>query len=94
MAMKPQPIQGVNLGYVVELYERYLENPDSVDRATRAVFDTWRPVDAEAREPRGVPEFQTIVGVANLAEGIWRHRSIRSAPPRREIPRSCPKRTG
>jgi len=73
MAMKPEPIQGVNLGYVVELYERYLENPDSVDRATRAVFDTWRPVDAEAREPRAVPEFQTIVGVANLAECIRRY---------------------
>ena len=71
--MKPEPIQGVNLGYVVELYERYLENPDSVDRATRAVFDTWRPVDAEPREPREAPEFQTIVGTANLAECIRRY---------------------
>src|SRR5262245_10518294 len=71
--MKPEPIQGVNLGYVVELYERYRENPDSVDRATRAVVDTWRPVDPESREPREAPEFQTIVGVANLAECIRRY---------------------
>ena len=96
--MKPEPIQGVNLGYVVEPYERYLENPDSVDRATRAVFDTWRPVDAEPREPREAPEFQTIVGTANLAECIRRYGHLAaqidplgSTPPG---DRSCLKSTG
>jgi 2-oxoglutarate dehydrogenase E1 component len=72
--MKLDSIHGINLGYVVELYERYLQNPESVDPATRAVFETWRPV--EAAEPAPSPpaaDLQKIVGVANLAECIRRY---------------------
>ena len=32
---------GPNAGYVLDLYERYLQNPSSIDRETRAVFDSW-----------------------------------------------------
>ena len=32
---------GPNAGYVLELYERYRQNPASVDAGTRAIFDTW-----------------------------------------------------
>ncbi|MGH9257103.1 MAG: 2-oxoglutarate dehydrogenase E1 component [Vicinamibacterales bacterium] len=72
--MTPEPIQGVNLGYVVELYERYRESPDSVDPATRAVFETWRPVEAtEASETPSTGKLHLIVGVANLAECIRRY---------------------
>ena len=31
---------GPNAGYVLELYERYRQNPASVDAAARAIFDT------------------------------------------------------
>jgi 2-oxoglutarate dehydrogenase E1 component len=34
---------GANAGYVYELYERYLQDPRSVDEATRAQFATWTP---------------------------------------------------
>jgi len=34
---------GPNAGYVLELYERYQQNPASVDAATRAIFDKWSP---------------------------------------------------
>lgn len=34
---------GPNAGYVLELYERYRQNPETVDAATRAVFDVWNP---------------------------------------------------
>ena len=34
---------GPNAGYVLELYERYLQNPANVDPQTRAIFDTWSP---------------------------------------------------
>jgi 2-oxoglutarate dehydrogenase E1 component len=68
--MKLDSIQGINLGYVVELYERYQRDPESVDPATRAVFERWRPADAA--EP-AVGDIQTIVGVANLAECIRRY---------------------
>src|SRR3989442_9297503 len=37
---------GPNAGYVLELYERYLQNHASVDAATRAIFDTWSPEPA------------------------------------------------
>ncbi|GHO42533.1 2-oxoglutarate dehydrogenase E1 component [Ktedonospora formicarum] len=32
---------GPNAGYVLELYERYQQNPASIDEATRAIFDSW-----------------------------------------------------
>jgi 2-oxoglutarate dehydrogenase E1 component len=34
---------GPNAGYVLELYERYKQDPDSVDAATRAIFAQWKP---------------------------------------------------
>ncbi len=34
---------GPNLGYVLELYERYREDPDSVDEGAREFFESWSP---------------------------------------------------
>ncbi|HET7478436.1 MAG TPA: 2-oxoglutarate dehydrogenase E1 component [Rubrobacteraceae bacterium] len=34
---------GPNLGYVLELYERYREDPGSVDESAREFFETWSP---------------------------------------------------
>src|SRR5262245_25647055 len=34
---------GPNAGYVLELYERYQQDPQSVDAATRAFFERWTP---------------------------------------------------
>src|SRR6187455_2310028 len=42
------PFEGVNAGYVLELYERYRQNPESVDPATREAFKSWTPSDLEA----------------------------------------------
>jgi ABC-2 type transport system ATP-binding protein len=39
---------GPNLGYVLELYERYRENPESVDEQSREFFKNWSPPRAEA----------------------------------------------
>jgi 2-oxoglutarate dehydrogenase E1 component len=41
--MTAGPFGGVNAAYVQELYERYRQNPESVDPATRAAFETWTP---------------------------------------------------
>ncbi len=38
---------GPNAGYVLDLYERYLQDPNSVDAETRAVFATWSAPQAE-----------------------------------------------
>jgi 2-oxoglutarate dehydrogenase E1 component len=34
---------GPNLGYVLELYDSYLKDPDSVDETTREFFENWSP---------------------------------------------------
>jgi ABC-2 type transport system ATP-binding protein len=34
---------GPNLGYVLELYEMYRKDPESVDARIRRFFETWRP---------------------------------------------------
>jgi ABC-type polysaccharide/polyol phosphate transport system ATPase subunit len=39
---------GPNLGYVLELYETYREDPESVDERTRKFFETWSPPRVEA----------------------------------------------
>jgi hypothetical protein len=39
---------GPNLGYVLDLYERYREDPKSIDERTRDFFETWSPPWVEA----------------------------------------------
>jgi 2-oxoglutarate dehydrogenase E1 component len=61
-----QEFKGLNAGYVLDLYERYLEDPTSVDEATRQHFERWVPPD----ELDEVPE---VVAAATLAESIRRY---------------------
>ena len=74
--MNLEQFPGVNAGYVIELYERYRQNPDSVDPATRTVFEAWTPIEPDppgsaAQAPAvGV---QKIVGAANLTECVRRY---------------------
>ena len=67
-----QDFEGVNQGFVLELYDRYRQDPRSVDPDTRAVFDRWTPPSAEAPPPAGAPAVavNAIVGVVNLAKAI------------------------
>jgi 2-oxoglutarate dehydrogenase E1 component len=68
------PFGGVNAGYVVELYEKFRQNPDSVDAATREIFESWVPVDAaESASTLPPVDVHVIVGAANLAESIRRY---------------------
>jgi 2-oxoglutarate dehydrogenase E1 component len=60
---------GPNLGYVLELYERYQKNPDSVDEAARRLFSQWRPADQETGT-LPISEVHKLVGVVNLALAI------------------------
>jgi len=34
---------GLNAGYILELYDRYQQNPDSVDVLTKRFFEQWGP---------------------------------------------------
>ncbi len=66
---------GPNAGYVLELYERYKQNPASVDEATRNIFATWSPngaVATQAKEaaPLRAQEVSHIVAASALAQAI------------------------
>ncbi|GIK28737.1 MAG: 2-oxoglutarate dehydrogenase E1 component [Chloroflexota bacterium] len=74
--------QGVNEGYVLELYERYQKQPDSVDPRTRAFFASWSPEVVEngySATAHGVSldtveltmrEIHKAVGAVNFAQAI------------------------
>jgi 2-oxoglutarate dehydrogenase E1 component len=74
---------GVNAAYVLELYERYRQNPESVDPETRKAFEDWREAPGEgAPAPhKGVPygpvatgtDIRVAVAAANLVESIRRY---------------------
>jgi len=70
-----QDFHGPNAGYIVELYERYRQNPDSVDAVTRAYFDQWTPELNGRSGADGVatiaqPALEKVMGVVNLAQAI------------------------
>jgi 2-oxoglutarate dehydrogenase E1 component len=82
---------GANAGYVQELYERYRQDPGSVDEATRQAFAQWAPpVEdgvAESAAGAGAPpgaaaELKAGLAAFKLAESIRRfgHLAARVDP--------------
>jgi 2-oxoglutarate dehydrogenase E1 component len=75
---------GPNVGYVLELYERYRQQPDAVDAQTRAFFANWTPPEADGSAPNGTAifgngattvaappmEFQKIVAARSYVQAI------------------------
>ncbi len=68
---------GPNAGYVLELYDRYRQNPASVDSTTRAIFDTWSPdsLASTIQEKEAVTEtapyaVSRVVAASSLAHAI------------------------
>ncbi len=70
-----QEFTGLNRGYVLELYEKYRQDPSSVDAATRAFFEQWSPPTQQDETPAPVagPPLEKVVGAVNLAEAIRRY---------------------
>jgi 2-oxoglutarate dehydrogenase E1 component len=72
-----QDFTGLNRGYVLEQYERYRQDPSSVDSETRALFETWTPPADDLAGARSIDAsafpVQKIVGAVNLAESIRRY---------------------
>ncbi len=70
---------GPNAGYVLDLYDRYKQNPQSVDPATQALFAGWTPEEAAplaqntqtATAPVAAPvstlDVDKVVGAARVA---------------------------
>jgi 2-oxoglutarate dehydrogenase E1 component len=80
---------GPNEAYLLDLYERYRQDPRAVDARTRAFFETNPPPAAtpvaSLLESTGLP-VAAIVGAVNLAESIRRygHLAARIDPLGRE----------
>jgi 2-oxoglutarate dehydrogenase E1 component len=80
---------GPNLGYVLELYDKYREDPGSVDERTREFFERWRPprpganghAAAATAEVRGV-DVDKVVGAAKFVRSIrdFGHTAARLDP--------------
>ncbi|HEY3232936.1 MAG TPA: 2-oxoglutarate dehydrogenase E1 component [Roseiflexaceae bacterium] len=82
---------GPNAGYVLELYERYQHDPQSVDAATRTFFEQWSPpTDGSAPPIPAAPQLDVtrIVGAARLIRYIRElgHLAARVDPLGREPP--------
>ncbi|MCR4373647.1 MAG: 2-oxoglutarate dehydrogenase E1 component, partial [Acidobacteria bacterium] len=72
--------QGVNEGYVLELYDKWRQDPLSVDQAARDLFARWTPGPQDPRTPgpqdsrtSGPQDPGKIVGAINLAQSIRRY---------------------
>ncbi|MGE3840098.1 MAG: 2-oxoglutarate dehydrogenase E1 component [Vicinamibacterales bacterium] len=65
--------QGINAGYIAELYERFQVDPGSLDTATRAAFAHSAPPDFRPATTTGVGSLAAVVGAVNLAECIRRY---------------------
>jgi 2-oxoglutarate dehydrogenase E1 component len=65
-------IYGLNAGYVVELYDKYLASPDSVDERTRAFFANWTPITEQTVEMPAamVADVRKVTAIANYAQAI------------------------
>ena len=66
-----QDFHGPNAGYVLELYDRFVQDPQSVDAATRALFAQWQPPTAPPpAQPAPPADSDKVMGVVNLAQAI------------------------
>ena len=63
---------GPNLGYVLELYERFKEDPGSVDERTRAFFEEWGPPKepSAAADVSGETDVEKVVGATKWIRHI------------------------
>src|SRR5215210_2344906 len=68
-----QEFSGLNRGYVLELYERYRQDPAAVDADTRALFEQWTPPAEEVFAVPAPLPLHKIVGAVNLAQSIRRY---------------------
>src|SRR5262249_34385921 len=70
---------GPNAGYVLELYDRYLQDPQSVDAATRAIFERWTPDSGldQATAAVAAPAVATRLAPLDVAHTVGTARLIR-----------------
>ncbi len=62
--------QGPNLGYILELYERFRDDPDSVDDDARRLFKSWKPSIPTGQTHLPTPDLIALSKAADLAQAI------------------------
>jgi 2-oxoglutarate dehydrogenase E1 component len=77
-----QEFHGPNAGYILELFDRYRQNPDSVDAQTRAFFERWQPNFVGKAAAVSQVKIEKIVAAANFAQSIrtYGHLAARLDP--------------
>ena len=71
---------GPNAGYIAELYDRYRENPDSVDAATRALFANWNaPAEPSPAVSAPSSHANAAPSPANVMNIVYAARTVRLA---------------
>jgi 2-oxoglutarate dehydrogenase E1 component len=63
---------GPNLGYVLELYEQFKEDPDSFDGQTREFFESWSPPRVDAPSVNG----QAIAPVVDVEKAVGASKHV------------------
>jgi 2-oxoglutarate dehydrogenase E1 component len=76
---------GPNLGYVLELYEKYKEDPDSVDKHTQSFFESWSPPESGANGHSisgALGSVSKLIGAAKYIRSIrdFGHRAAQLDP--------------
>ncbi len=61
---------GPNYGYILELYDRYQRDPDSVDESARRLFSQWTPTAIREATPVSGIDLRQLIGAVNLAQAI------------------------
>jgi 2-oxoglutarate dehydrogenase E1 component len=61
---------GPNIGYILELYDRFQEDPDSVDESARKLFQNWTPAPPAGPTLQPTPNLILLSKAADLAQAI------------------------
>jgi 2-oxoglutarate dehydrogenase E1 component len=61
---------GPNLGYILELYDRFRDDPDSVDETARRLFQRWKPTPPSGFTRQKILELLPLSKAADLAQAV------------------------
>jgi len=80
--MRPwQDFHGPNLGYVMDLYEQYLQDPNSVDEELKEMFDAWGApqVNGQTVSNNTIPQISVSIGkLQKVAKAVKFAEDIRT----------------
>lgn len=61
---------GPNLGYILELYDQFQDDPESLDASSRGFFQNWKPPRSAPAERSPTPDLPRLSRLLALAHAI------------------------